>query len=390
MRAHHWWVVSLGALAVGWAACVAPATEPGATGARVSASESKPPVAGSANSCATPSDPGSPALAPAGTPESREQLRRRLTPLQYHVTQEGGTEPAFRNEYWNHHAPGIYVDVVTGEPLFSSADKFDSGTGWPSFTRPLEPQHVTTLEDRSLGMSRVEVRSRRAGAHLGHRFDDGPAPTGQRYCMNSASLRFVPVDRMEAEGYGQYLHLFGRAPSATCAAAPGSGTTTAAPSRAVATLAGGCFWGMEELIRTLPGVVETTVGYTGGTTPDPTYDQVKTGRTGHAESIRIVFDPRKSSYEQILEFFFRMHDPTTLNRQGNDVGTQYRSAIFVADEEQRKVAEQVRARVTRSGKWTRPIATEIVSAGQFYPAEQYHQKYLQKHPGGYTCHYLRD
>ncbi len=147
---------------------------------------------------------------------------------------------------------------------------------------------------------------------------------------------------------------------------------------------------MQELLRELPGVVETTVGYTGGTTPDPTYDQVKTGRTGHAEAIRIVFDPSRVSYEQILEFFFRMHDPTTLNRQGNDVGTQYRSAIFVHDEAQRKVAEQVRAQVERSGKWKRPVTTVIVPAGPFYPAEKYHQDYLQKHPGGYTCHYLRD
>ena len=402
MRANHVRVVFLGLIAVGWAACAAPSKDrapssPGAREGRMSVSDQKPTVTGAAGSCAAPSDPGSPALAPAGTPASRAQLRRRLTPLQYHVTQEAGTEPAFRNEYWNNHAPGIYVDVVTGEPLFSSLDKYDSGTGWPSFTRPLEPKNVATHEDRSLDMSRMEVRSRQAGSHLGHLFDDGPAPTGARYCMNSAALRFVPVDRMEAEGYGQYLHLFGRAPSSAksgavgrAAAPAGAGKATAAPSRTVATLAGGCFWGMEELLRQLPGVVETTVGYTGGTTPDPTYDQVHTGRTGHAEAIRIVFDPSRVSYEQLLDFFFRMHDPTTLNRQGNDVGTQYRSAIFVHDEEQRRVAEQVRARVERSGKWKRKITTEIVTAGPFYPAEAYHQKYLQKHPAGYTCHYLRD
>ena len=163
-----------------------------------------------------------------------------------------------------------------------------------------------------------------------------------------------------------------------------------ANSLETATLAGGCFWGMEELIRHIPGVVETQVGYTGGKTEDPVYETVKKGTTGHAESIQIRFDPEMVSYEDLLGWFFRMHDPTTPDRQGNDRGTQYRSAIFYHGEEQRKTAEKVKERVGKSGKWKGPLVTQIVPASNFYPAEDYHQEYLQKNPGGYTCHYLRD
>lgn len=165
---------------------------------------------------------------------------------------------------------------------------------------------------------------------------------------------------------------------------------TAAPARAMATLAGGCFWGMEEILRQIPGVVSTRVGYTGGATADPLYPQVHAGDTGHAEAVEVVFDPARLSYEELLGYFFRMHDPTTLNRQGNDVGTSYRSAIFYHSAAQRETAERVKQRVDRSGKWRDPIVTEIVAAGPFWPAEEYHQDYLQKNPGGYTCHYLRD
>ena len=306
-------------------------------------------------------------------PDAKAYLKLRLTALQYQVTQEAATEPAFQNAYWNNHREGIYVDIVSGKPLFSSKDKFDSGCGWPSFSKALDGQDVVEKEDRSHGMVRTEVRSKIADSHLGHLFNDGPGPTGLRYCINSASLRFVAMEDLEKEGYGSYLPIFGKQPTKT----------------ETATLAGGCFWGMQELLREQPGVISTKVGYTGGSLSHAKYEDVRTGRTGHAESIEIAFDPTKTSFEAILRFFFRMHDPTTSNRQGNDIGSQYRSAIFYHDDTQRLVAERVKADVDASHKWPRPIVTEITPAGAFWSAEDYHQDYLQKHPGGYTCHYVR-
>jgi len=161
--------------------------------------------------------------------------------------------------------------------------------------------------------------------------------------------------------------------------------------REIALLAGGCFWGMEEILRQIPGVLDVEAGYTGGSTKNPRYSDVHTGFTGHAEAVRVVFDPGRISYEELLEkYFFRMHDPTTKNRQGNDVGTQYRSAIFATTPQQREIAEQVKERVEASGFWKKPIVTQIADAGPFTLAEEEHQDYLQKHPNGYTCHFLRD
>lgn len=157
-----------------------------------------------------------------------------------------------------------------------------------------------------------------------------------------------------------------------------------------ATLAGGCFWGMEEIIQKMSGVIETTVGYTGGLTENPTYPQVKTGQTGHAEALEIIFNSEKLRFSDLLDLFFKMHDPTTKNRQGNDIGTQYRSAIFFHDESQKGEAFEAIKRAEASGRWKKPIMTEVVAAQKFYSAEEYHQDYLLKNPGGYSCHYIRD
>lgn len=297
--------------------------------------------------------------------------RTLLSSEQFTVTCEAGTELAFNNEYWNHKAKGIYVCVVGGLPLFSSEDKYDSGTGWPSFRKPIDPDHLLYREDSMHGMKRVEVLDARSGAHLGHVFDDGPAPGGKRYCINSAALKFIPD--------GQPI------PPESRPLPPDEQDKLRRSLRQEAMFGAGCFWGVEEVFRTLPGVLETDVGYSGGKTKDPTYKEVCSHTTGHAEVVHLVFDPNVVSYEKLLEVFWGNHDPTQVNRQGPDVGDQYRSVIFYYSPEQQRVAEESRTALQKSGKFNKPIATQIEPAREFYKAEEYHQEYLKKR-GMSSCH----
>ena len=293
-----------------------------------------------------------------------------LSPLQFRVTQRRGTEAPFSGDYWDHHEPGIYVDVVSGEPLFASLDKFDSGTGWPSFTKPIG--NVVTKRDFTMLFPRIEVRSRNAGSHLGHVFKDGPPDRGgRRYCINSAALRFVHRDDLAAAGYGDYVSLFEKEERMS--------------EYKKAILAGGCFWGMQDLIRRQPGVIATRVGYTGGRNANATYRN----HPGHAEAVEIVYDPAQTDYRALLEFFFQIHDPSTKDRQGTDLGSSDRSAIFYVDDEQKAVALDTIADVDASGLWPATVVTEVVPAAEFWEAEPEHQDYLLRIPNGYTCHWPR-
>lgn len=283
-------------------------------------------------------------------------LQEKLTPAQFEVMCNEGTEPPFQNEYWDNKKEGIYVDQISGKPLFSSLDKYDSGTGWPSFTQAIDKNNIEFKVDRKFKVERIEVKSSSSKAHLGHVFDDGPKNRGgKRFCINSTSLRFIPKENIET-----------------------------------ALLAGGCFWGVEDLIRKLKGVLETDVGYAGGTLDNPTYQAVKEGTTGHAESVLIKFDPVQISYGEILDFYFKLHDPTTRNQQGNDKGTQYRSVIFTFNQKQKEEAANAIKRANDSKRWNNKVVTEISESSRFWKAEEYHQDYLVKTPQGYTCHWIRE
>ncbi|MCI0364220.1 MAG: bifunctional methionine sulfoxide reductase B/A protein [Phycisphaerales bacterium] len=289
-----------------------------------------------------------------------EQLAKKLDAETYRITQKAGTEPAFCGTLLDNKKEGTYICVVCGLPLFSSEHKFNSGTGWPSFFQPFDGAHVTRKEDRAHGWVRTEINCARCNSHLGHVFDDGPKPTGERHCLNSASLTFIE-----------------------------KGKEFPPQSRPVQTetayFAGGCFWGIEHYFQQGPGVIDAVSGYMQGDKDNPTYKEVCTDTTGHAETVKVVFDPKRISYGRLLQAFFDMHDPTELNRQGPDVGEQYRSGIYYTSDSQKREAEAFVSEQNLKKRFgSKRIVTQIEQAEKFWPAEDYHQDYIVK--TGQACH----
>jgi peptide methionine sulfoxide reductase msrA/msrB len=295
--------------------------------------------------------------------KSDKEWKTELTPEQYKVMRQCGTEPPFSGRYDEFYEKGSYLCAACGTPLFSSSTKYDHGSGWPSFMAPISEKNIEYRDDYSLLMHRVEVRCAVCGAHLGHVFDDGPAKT--HFCINSVALNFVPEGQHKSE-------------NAARAGGPSSKAAERAPKTETATFAAGCFWGIEYKFGQVKGVLSTAVGYSGGRTKNPTYKDVCSDKTGHAESVQVTFDPSQIGYAELVRKFFSFHDPTQLNRQGPDVGTQYRSVIFFASEEQKKIAEEARTEVEKTGIFKKRVVTEIVPAGEFFKAEEYHQKYYEK------------
>ncbi len=280
-------------------------------------------------------------------PKNTKTTMPPLSPEEKRIIIDKGTEMPFSGKYWDSFEAGQYVCRQCGSPLYKSDDKFQSSCGWPSFDDEI-PNAVIRKTDAD--GRRTEILCVSCGAHLGHVFaGEGLTPKNIRHCVNSVSLVFLPAAQKKAQAY----------------------------------FAGGCFWGVEHYMQKSPGVIEVTSGYMGGDVKNPTYSQVCTGKTGHAETVQVTYDPAKTTYETLARLFFEIHDPTEFNRQGPDVGTQYRSAIFYTTDEEKQTIEKLIAQLKANGY---NVVTQLTPAKEFYPAEEYHQDFLEKNPARPICH----
>jgi len=293
------------------------------------------------------------------TQKQRDALLQRLDEETIRITQRAGTERPFCGTLLDNKKDGFYACVVCGLPLFTSDHKFTSGTGWPSFYSSFAEGHVLSRVDTSFDLDRMEITCARCSSHLGHVFDDGPEPSGKRYCLNSASPHFYE----EGEEVPK---------------------SSKPVDTEIAYFAGGCFWGVEHWLQQGVGVINVESGYMQGTQEKPAYKDVCSGKTGHAETVKVTFDPSVITFEQLLEAFFKLHDPTQVNRQGPDIGTQYRSGVWTVSKEQQTKAVAFIKKLRESNRYAAEIATEIEPAKTFYRAEDVHQDYVEK--TGRTCH----
>lgn len=285
---------------------------------------------------------------------------KKILPAEvYEVSRHQETERAFSGKLWNFEGKGTYFCAACGNVLFRSDAKFASSCGWPSFFEQMNPNSVVYKQDNSHGMDRTEALCGRCGGHLGHLFNDGPPPTGKRYCMNSIVLDFEPdnaIMKQKTENQKDTI-----------------------------TLGGGCYWCVEAVYESLMGVLSVESGFSGGDVPNPTYEEVCTGTTNHAEVVQITFDKTITSLEEILKVFFTVHNPTTLNRQGEDIGTQYRSVIYYRNNDQKDLALGLIAELNNEKVYDSPIVTQVEPFTKFYKAEDYHQNYYVNHKNENYC-----